>query len=127
MYRNATPPFTAGSSSSGTQITSASSSARIFSGRSYVGASTITVARRRQQLGEEAEALERAVRQDDSLGLHSMAVGDPFAERRVTAGRAVVQRGGAVALDRGARAVGELFEREALGRRNAAGERDGRP
>jgi hypothetical protein len=53
VYRNA-PPFTAGSSSSGTQITSASSSARIFSGRSYVGASTITV-----PVGDSSSARKR--------------------------------------------------------------------
>jgi hypothetical protein len=34
----------------------------------------------------EAEALERAVRENDPLRLHAVAVGDPFAERPVTAG-----------------------------------------
>ena len=53
-----------------------------------------------------------------------MARGDPLAQRAVAAARPVREHGLAVALDRGLRAVGELLDREALGRRNAAREAD---
>ena len=47
-----------------------------------------------------------------------------LAQRPVAAAGAVGQDRPAVALERGARAVGELVDREALGRGHAAGERD---
>ncbi len=53
-----------------------------------------------------------------------MPVCEPLAKRSVAARRAVVQRRLAVTLEDGPRAVGELPHRQALGRRDAARERD---
>ena len=81
-------------------------------------------ARVEQQPGEEREALERAVRDQHLARLDAVPLGDPLAERLVAGDRAVVENGRPVALDRRARAVGELLDRQGLGRRDAARERD---
>ena len=60
-------------------------------------------------------------------GLDAVPFGDPLPQRPVAPAGAVGEDGRAVALDRGARAVGELLDREALRRGHAAGERDRRP
>jgi hypothetical protein len=78
----------------------------------------------RQQLSQENEALERAVRDDDPARRHAVPLGDPGPQRRVAAGRPVGEHRGAVLLDRRPCAVGQLLDRDALGGRHAARERD---
>jgi hypothetical protein len=75
-------------------------------------------------LGEEHEALERAARDDDACRLDAVPRRDPLTERRIAAAGAVREHRGAVGLDRGARAVGELGDGKAFGRRNPARKRD---
>ena len=75
-------------------------------------------------LDEEVEALERPARDDDARRLDPVPLRDPLAQRRIAAARPVGEHGGPVARDRGARAVGELVDREALGRGHAAREGD---
>src|SRR5947207_729399 len=53
-----------------------------------------------------------------------MALAEPLAQRLVAERVAVEERGRAVALDRGPRAVGQILDRQAFRRRNAAGKRD---
>ena len=120
------PAESSPSSSIGTPTTSAPSRARILSGRSYVGASTSTrVPAPDELLGEEDEALERAARDHDhARRLDAVPLGEPLAQRPVAAARAVGEDRPAVALDRGARAVGELLDGKALGRGHSARERD---
>ena len=78
----------------------------------------------RQPLGEEDEALQRAVAEQHARGLDAVALRDPRAQRRVAATRPVGEDRLAVALDRRARAVGDLLDRQAFGRGDAAGEGD---
>ena len=79
---------------------------------------------RHELSGEEREALERAVREHDAVGVDAVAFGDPGPEWPVAARGAVVQDRAAVALDRGAGTVGELRDGKQLRPRNAARERD---
>ena len=60
----------------------------------------------------------------DAAGLDAVPLGEPLAQRRVAAAGAVGEDRLAVALERRAGAVGELLDRQALGRGDAAGERD---
>ena len=80
----------------------------------------------RKPLREEDEALERAVGDEDAGRIDAVARRDPFAQRRVARRRAVGEDRAAVALERGARAVGELVDGEAFRRGNAAREGDRR-
>ncbi len=77
-------------------------------------------------LREQDEALERAVREDHLLGRHLEPLGDQLAQRRVAGAGAVGEDRLAVALEDGARAVGELLLGQALGRGHAAREGDDR-
>jgi hypothetical protein len=73
---------------------------------------------------EEDEALERAIREQNPRRIDAVPLAEPGAKRRVPATRAVRQDRPPVALDHGARAVGELLDGEALGRGNPAREGD---
>jgi hypothetical protein len=53
-----------------------------------------------------------------------VALGDPLAQRRIAARRAVVERGGAVVLERGPRALAELRDRQQVGPGDSAREGD---
>ena len=74
----------------------------------------------------EREALQAADGEDDALRRHAVPLGDPLAERRVPATRAVREHPRAVALRDRVRAVGELVRRDELRRRRAAGKGDRR-
>jgi hypothetical protein len=74
---------------------------------------------------EEVERLERSVREHDLLDLDAVMRGEPRPQRPVAPRRTVVERRRAVGLEHGARAVGELGRRDALGGWDAARQRDG--
>src|SRR5581483_8200267 len=73
---------------------------------------------------DEVQPLERAVRHDDAARLDAVQLRDPLAQRRVAAGRPVVEDRLTVALERGPRAVGELGHGKQLWRGNPAREGD---
>ena len=79
-----------------------------------------------EALREEDEALEPAVRDEHALALDSVAFGDPVAERLVAARRAVREDRPPVGEERGARALGKLVDRQALGCGNPARKGDRR-
>ena len=73
---------------------------------------------------DEAEGLERAVRDHHPRDVDVVTVGDPLAKRQVAERRAVVERGRAVAGERGLGAVAELLDRKQIRAGKAAGEGD---
>ncbi len=112
------------SSVCGTATISAPRLSRIFSGRSYVGASTRT----RSPFRAKSSARKTNPWSDPFVtttrsGLDSVALRDPLPKGRV-ARRRTVREHRRIALDRRLRAVRELLDRDAFGRRHAASERD---
>ena len=83
-------------------------------------------AARGEPLRQEHEPLQRAVRQEDASRVDVVPRSDPLAQRLIAGRRPVGEDRVPVPLDRGAGAVGELGDREAFGRGDAAGERDRR-
>jgi hypothetical protein len=74
--------------------------------------------------GDEVEALEGAVGHDDTARGNTVTLRDPFAERPVPAGGAVVESGGAVACESLARTLAEFVDRQEIGPGKAPGEGD---
>ena len=99
---------------------------RIFSGRSYVGPLDEHAAPGSESLRKEDESLQRAVGEEDARRIDPVPFGSPFAQRPIAARRPVREDRRPVALERAARAVGELGHRQALRRGPAARERDRR-
>ncbi len=78
----------------------------------------------RQELFEpEGDSLEAAARDDDSRGLDSVALAEPFAERPVPPARAVAEHR-SIGLDGGAGAVADQLCVQTLRRRRATGKGD---
>ena len=131
VYRNAgfvssSASSTRPSSSMGTPVISAPRPLRIFSGRSYVGASTSTrlLSPRSRCCQRKARPWSEPFETKTRSRLDAVPLGEELAERREARGRPVLRRVALLALEDGERARADLLDRQAVGAGDSAGERD---
>ncbi len=75
-------------------------------------------------VGQERDALQRAVGDEHAGGVDAVPLSDPVPQRLIAAHRPVREHGRTVAFDRRACTVGQLLDRDALGSGDAAREGD---